>query len=266
MIFPPSVNSFEIFGINIKFYGITMAIALICAISVIIFISKKIYKNKINSDFLLDLFPIVVIAGILGARLYYVLLNLPFYIKHKEEIFAIWHGGLSIHGAIIFGLIAGVIYCKFKKQNVLLCADICALGLPIGQAIGRWGNFFNSEAYGLPTKLPWGLYVPENLRPEKYMEYIFFHPTFLYESVLNLIIFAILLFIAKKTQSNAQNIGYVFFSYFILYAIARFIVEGIRIDSVLNVGIFPIAQIASIIMFIIGITGILVIKKNACRL
>lgn len=266
MIFPPSINSFEIFGISIKFYGITMAIALICAMWTIFFIAKKIYKNKIDPDFLLDLFPIVIISGIIGARLYYVVLNLPFYLKHKEEIFAIWHGGLSIHGGIIFGIIAGVIYCKIKKQNTLLCADICALGLPIGQAIGRWGNFFNSEAYGLPTKLPWGLYIQENLRPDKYTEYNFFHPTFLYESILNLAIFMVLFYIAKKNQLNERKSGYVFFSYFILYAIVRFIVEGIRVDSVLNIGIFPIAQIASIIMFIIGITGILVLKKNDCRL
>lgn len=259
MMHPPSTNSFEIFGMNIKFYGIVMSVALICAMCAIFFITKKIYKNKISFDFLLDLFPIVVISGILGARLYYVLLNLPFYAVQPEEIFAIWHGGLSIHGAIIFGIIAGIIYCRIKKQNVLLCADVCILGLPIGQAIGRWGNFFNSEAFGTPTKLPWGLYVPENLRPEQYANFEFFHPTFLYESILNLVIFAVLLYLTKKGQKT----GIIFFSYFILYAIARFLVESLRIDSVLNIGIFPVAQIASILMFIIGITGILVTRKNA---
>lgn len=262
MIFPPSINSFDVFGINIKFYGITIALALVVSMCAIFFVSKKIYKDKISQDFLLDLFPVVIIAGILGARLYYVLLNLPFYVNHPKEILAIWHGGLSIHGAIILGVLAGIIYCVSKKQNVLLCADVCILGLPLGQAIGRWGNFFNSEAFGTPTSLPWGLFVPEHLRPEKFADFDFFHPTFLYESILNIIIFAILLYIAKKQPKT----GCIFFSYFILYAIARFIIEGIRIDSVLNIGIFPVAQIASIIMFIIGIIGILVIKKNAYRL
>ena len=228
----------------------------------IFFVSKKIYKNKISQDFLLDLFPIVIIAGILGARLYYVLLNLHFYLAHPKEIFAIWHGGLSIHGAIIFGVITGIIYCIFKKQNTLLCADICILGLPLGQAIGRWGNFFNSEAFGMPTKLPWGLFVSEHLRPKEYINFEFFHPTFLYESILNIVIFVVLLCIAKKQPQT----GTIFFSYFVLYAIARFIIEGIRVDSILNIGIFPVAQIASIIMFIIGIVGILVIRKNAYRL
>ncbi len=259
MIYPPTVNSFEIFGLNIKFYGLTMALALVCAMSTVYLVSKKIYKDKISADFLLDLFPIVIISGILGARLYYVLLNLPFYMHHKEEIFAIWHGGLSIHGAIIFGIIAGVIYCKIKKQKALEIADLCILGLPIGQMIGRWGNYFNSEAFGLPTNLPWGLYIQENLRPEKYISSEFFHPTFLYESILNLIIFGTLLYFTKKKLKT----GSVFFAYFILYGIARFLVEGIRVDSVLNVGAAPIAQIVSIIMFITGIAGILVVRKNA---
>lgn len=259
MIYPPSINSFDVFGINIKFYGITMALALTFAVCAVYFISKKIYKDKINPNFFLDLFPIVAISGILGARLYYVLLNLPFYTNHPKEIFAIWHGGLSIHGAIICGIIAGIIYCKIKKQNILLCADIGILGLPIGQMIGRWGNFFNSEAFGMPTNLPWGLYIPESLRPERYITSEFFHPTFLYESILNLIIFVLLLYLTKKELKT----GIVFFSYFVLYAIARFMVEGIRVDSVLNIGIFPVAQIASIIMFIIGIIGILVVRKNA---
>ncbi len=262
MLSAPSINSIEIFGLNIKFYGIIISVALIIAMCFILFVSKKIYKDKISQDFLLDLFPIVIIAGILGARLYYVLLNLPFYISYPKEIFAVWHGGLSIHGAIVFGIIAGIIFCKIKKQKALLCADVCILGLPIGQAIGRWGNFFNSEAFGSPTSLPWGLYIQESLRPERYITNEFFHPTFLYESMLNVIIFAILFYLAKK-QPKA---GTIFFCYFILYAIVRFIVEGLRIDSVLNIGIFPVAQIASIIMFIIGIIGILVIKKNAYRL
>ena len=140
-------------------------------------------------------------------------------------------------------------------------ADLFSFGLVTGQIIGRWGNFFNSEAFGLPTNLPWKLYIPIFSRPIEYKMKEFFHPTFLYESLLNIIVF-IILFILLTKLKNRKN-GIIFFSYLILYSIVRLIVETIRIDSVLNFGILHIAHITSIVFIIISILGFIFLRHTS---
>lgn len=236
------INNFPVYK-----YGILMAFA----VGLGVILTNKISRN-LPKDFFYDNFIYVLIFGFLGARLYYCLLNFGYYSKNLLEIFNFRGGGLSIHGAIIFGFLALFILSKIKKVPVLNLADsICAV-IPLSQSIGRWGNFFNSEAFGLPTYSNWGVFIPIDKRPLEFLNFEYFHPTFLYESVLDLFIFIILFGLYKKNLKS----GTVFYAYLILYSIVRILVESIRIDSVLNIFSIPIAQIVSVILLIIGIIGI----------
>lgn len=251
-------NSFLFLGLNIRYYSLMFFCAILSAFLICVFLIKKCQNEKITLNFFYDLFPIVVLFGILGARLCYVLSSLSYYSKNPFEIFAIWHGGISIQGGILFGVLAGFVFSKIKKVPFLALADVLIPALPLAQSIGRWGNYFNQEAFGTPTNLPWGLFIEPKFRPFEYMNFEYFHPTFLYESILDFVIFLILLRLAKEHKTNGQ----IFFLYFVLYAIVRFLIEGIRIDSVLNIGAFPIAQVVSVIMFLVGLIGLIWVKKN----
>lgn len=252
MFTSPFSTAFEIGGFEIKMYGVMIFIAIICSILTINFVAKKYYK-EIDTDVLFDFYPVLIIFGIIFARLYYVILNFDYYILKPSEIIALHHGGISIHGAILGGIIAGVIYFKKNKLSILKYADVITYGLVVGQVIGRWGNFFNSEAFGTPCNLPWKLYIAPAYRPVEYCSYSYFHPTFLYESLWCILVFLILLFGVRKIQNG--RCGLVFYSYFMLYSIGRFLIEGIRTDSVLDIGSIPIAQIASVLLFITGAIG-----------
>lgn len=227
-------------------YGVVIFLAIIAAIYTIDTVSKKLLKS-VNPDILIDMYPTLIISGIIGARLYYVLLNQYYYFKYPSEILAIWHGGISIHGAILGGLIAGLFYLKRRNLPFLNYADAVSFGLCIGQAIGRWGNFFNSEAFGMPTDLPWKLFIPIEKRPFSLISYDFFHPTFLYESLLDLLIFFILLSLYRKFLDKS---GMIFVLYLLLYSFVRIGIEYLRVDSVLNIFGFPVAQWVSVLVII----------------
>lgn len=258
MFTSPGEIAFSLFNYPVHWYGIIMALSIIIGLYVVSIIRKH-YYSSISEDLILDLSFYLIIGGILGARLYYVLLDIRYYITHPLEILAVWHGGLSIHGAILGAVIVGAIYIKRNNQNFLEIADLFTYGLIIGQAIGRWGNFFNSEAFGIPTNLPWKLFIPISRRPLEFYNINYFHPTFLYESLLNLIIFIILFCGIRKFSKNKK--GIIFFSYLILYSTVRFFIESLRIDSVLNIKSIPIAQLMSVILIITGITGIIISKQ-----
>ncbi|MCQ2744495.1 MAG: prolipoprotein diacylglyceryl transferase [bacterium] len=233
-----------------------MALAIVVGTFVSEYISCKFYEFK--KETIIDLAPYVIVFGIIGARLYYCLLNSDFYLRFPTEIIAIRHGGISIHGAILGGLIGLLIFAKRHKLSVLKLADISVIGLAIAQSIGRWGNFFNSEAFGRPTELPWKLYIAPQYRPIPYEGYEYFHPTFLYESILDLGIF-LLLFAVVKFGKNKKD-GNLALIYLILYSFVRIFVEHYRIDSVLYIMGIPVAIIVSV--FIIFIVGIILILRN----
>ena len=255
----PFVNAFSIGGYEVKMYGVVMFCAILLGVLVSDFIAKRYYKT-VDSDILFDFYPRMIFSGIVFARLYYVVLNFDYYINHLVEIPAIWHGGISIHGAILGGVLAGVFYFKKNHLPILKYADVITFGLVAAQALGRWGNFFNSEAFGIPCNLPWKLYIAPQYRPLEYHSYSYFHPTFLYESIWCILVF-IVLFLFFLNFKNYRS-GMVFFSYFILYSIGRFLIEGIRTDSVLNIGVVPIAQIVSVLLFIIGMVGLIYCYKK----
>ena len=178
-----------IFGVHIYFYGVILALAIITGTFISEYLSVKYFEFK--KETIIDMAPYLIIFGIAGARLYYCLLNSGFYLRFPTEILAIRHGGMSIHGAILGGLIGLIIFAKRHKISPFKLADASVLGLSFAQAIGRWGNFFNSEAFGTPTDLPWKLYIAPQYRPIPFENYEYFHPAFLYESILDLVIFGI---------------------------------------------------------------------------
>lgn len=198
----------------------------------------------------------VILSGILGARLYYVLFNLGYFSENLSEILAVWKGGLAIHGALIGGAVAFFIFAWRKKLPRLMYLDIIIPGVILAQAIGRWGNFFNSEAFGRPTNLPWKLFIPEASRPDELRGSEYFHPTFLYESIWNLAGFGILVILNRYISSKPNRAGTVFFAYLIWYSIGRFFIESLRTDS-LYAGQLRTAQIASVLFIVMGIGGLI---------
>lgn len=246
----------KIFGVEIYNYGVILAIAVMCGFYVAEKISTKFFK--LPKDTMYDIAPFVIILGIIFARLYYCILNYPFYLRFPTEIFAIRHGGISIHGAILGGLIGLLIYSKFNKISFWKLADVSSVGLALGQSIGRWGNFFNSEAFGLPTNLPWKLFIAPEYRPVQFANYEYFHPTFLYESILDLGIFFVLLFFVHKRVFKID--GNLALTYLIMYSLARIFVELIRVDSVAYIYNIPIA--IHISLGIIILSTILFLCRN----
>jgi len=259
MFASPGEIAFYIGSVSVYYYGIIMAVSLFIGVMTAYFVTKK-YYSQLNPEIIYDIAPHIIIGAIIGARIYYCLLNFHYYSSNLIEVLEIRHGGISIHGAIIGGLITGAIYVKRHKLPLLKLCDIFSYGLVLGQAVGRWGNFFNSEAFGRPTDCFLKLYIPIYKRPLEYMQYNFFHPTFLYECIFDVCIFLILFFVIRKLSKNKD--GIIFFSYLFLYSIVRIIVEQIRIDSVLNVYGIPIAQLVSGLIIIISTFAIIKIKHS----
>lgn len=234
--------------IQIYWYSIFIFLGMLFA-SVVIY--KEFKKRQVDEEFFINLAFNNIIFGVIGARLYYVLFNLDYYLASPIEIFKVWNGGLAIHGGIIAALIFTLIYCKRHKMYSLKVLDMVVVGLILGQAIGRWGNFFNGEAYGAITtaeKLEI-LGIPEFVINGMYIMGEYRQPTFFYESIWCLFGFLAMLIIRKyKYLRKGQLTGF----YMLWYGIERFIVEALRADS-LMLGPVKIAQIISIIFVLAGI-------------
>lgn len=238
----------ELGPIQIYWYSIFIFLGLLTA-SILIF--KEARKRNIDEDFLINLIFNTIIIGLIGARVYYVLFNIPYYASNPIEILAVWNGGLAIHGGIFAALVFILIYCKKKNINSLQLLDIIVVGLIIAQAIGRWGNFFNSEAYGqvttyaelkaqqIPTFIINGMYILGEYR----------QPTFFYESTWCFAGFLAMLIIRKyKYLKRGQLTGF----YLFWYGLGRLLIEGLRTDS-LMLGPIKIAQVVSLVFIIMGI-------------
>lgn len=236
----------SIFGINVYWYGIIIVSAIIIAL---IFLAKDDGKYGIGFERILDLAIILIPISIISARVYYVTFNFEPYRYNIMKIFDLREGGLAIYGAIIGGIITAYIYCKVKRISLLDMLDYLAPYLAMGQAIGRWGNFINIEAYGNETLLPWRMGITVN---GIYKEV---HPTFLYESISTVIIFIILYLFRNKRRYCGQII----YLYLFMYGAERMIIEGLRIDSLMYRNL-RISQVISVTLFVI-FGGILLIKK-----
>ena len=241
-------EAFSIGSLSVYWYGIIIASGLVLA-CIYAFVRADYFK--IDKNKLLNTVIVGIICAIIGARLYYVIFNWSWYSKHMSEILNFRGGGMAIHGALIGGILAGFIYTKIKKINFFKMADTVMIGIPLGQAIGRWGNYINGEAHGGPTSLPWGIMV----------DGVKVHPTFLYESIWDLGIFIFLWFFRKHKKYEGQLAIY----YLILYSLGRFFIEGLRTDS-LMIGPLRMAQVISITTIIVClILHKILSKKNKKR-
>lgn len=217
---PPA--TFHLFGIEIYYYGAIIAFGMVLAM---IYCSRRAKSFGLTADNLFDLLIWLIPLSIVGARLYYVAFKWSYYSARPEEIVQIWNGGLAIYGGVIMGLIVGIIWCRVKKISFFATADLLSFGLLIGQAVGRWGNFMNREAYGAETDI----FCRMGLTYPGASETYYVHPTFLYESLWNLIGLVILHIWSKKGKRKYD--GQAFLMYVCWYGIGRAWIEGLRQDS-----------------------------------
>jgi len=220
----PQSVLFFLGSVAIHWYGLFMMFALSAGLLVSLRVAKK---RGIERDVIYDMFFWLTIGGLVGARIFYVLYNFEYFWRQPLAIFKIWQGGIAIHGALLVGL--AVLWYMVRKQDTLmfwLLASVVAPGVALGQAIGRWGNYFNQELFGLPTTLPWGIPIDLVNRPSGFTDFIFFHPVFLYESLGDLIIFMILIWM----HARAKSARFVVLTYVFLYSTLRLAMEFLRID------------------------------------
>lgn len=236
--------AFELGPITVYWYGIIIAGGILLGL----LLSRNLAKKRgIPPEYVDEFLLYVVPIAIIGARLYYVLFNLDKYDTFMEAI-AIWEGGLAIHGAILTGILVAIVFCKVKRIDFYNFADIASPSLILGQAVGRWGNYVNQEAFGRETNLPWAIYVDGAYR----------HPTFLYESIWNFLILGLLIYIFKKAKLKE---GSIFSIYLIGYSVGRFFIEGLRTDS-LMLGPLRVAQLTSLLFILAGVILIYLLNKR----
>ena len=281
----PGPELMQLGPFSLRWYGLLIALSVLLGLNLSGELARKkgLQKSLIN-----DLLPFLVLASIIGARTYYVafewrnytgknfwssinVLNLNIPIPSAIEI---WGGGIAIHGALIMGTLSVIFYSRWRKESFWDVIDVLVPSVALGQAIGRWGNFFNNEAFGVPTNLPWKLFIPYEFRPEIFSLQGYFHPTFLYESLWNIFVFGILIFLFKKSNINKFRVppGTLSCVYLISYSLGRFWIEALRIDPLCLVGVPPfceggirIAQLISLFLMSAGLWGLfrIYISKKA---
>jgi phosphatidylglycerol:prolipoprotein diacylglycerol transferase len=199
----PGSIAFALGPITVRWYGILMATAILVGFWLA---HRRAVEEDLPADDLLRAAQWAVVAGLVGARLYEVAFNWDYYGRFPGKIIAVWEGGLAIHGGLIVGPLVGVLLAWRLRLPILRCLDVIAPSMVLGQAIGRWGNFFNEEAFGRPTHLPWKLYISPAHRPPEFPNDEFFHPTFLYESLWDLLVFVVLVWwVRPRVRRHLQN-------------------------------------------------------------
>lgn len=240
----PNPIAFTIFGLDIMWYGIIIAIAMIIAVTVMYFRAEM---HGIPKEKILDFVLICIPVGVIGARFYYVIFNWDYYAGDFLKMINTRNGGMAIHGGLIFGIATAAILCVIWNYRPLNVLDLAVPALAIAQSIGRWGNYFNQEAFGGPTDLPWAIII----------DGVKVHPTFLYESIWCFLLFFLLIFIDNRRKFEGQ----IFLLYGILYSAERFFVEALRTDSLMLGSFFKQAQIISLIIIVV-FSIIYIIKRN----
>ncbi|WP_295533673.1 prolipoprotein diacylglyceryl transferase [Synechococcus sp. UW140] len=252
----------ELGPLAIRWYGLLIAVAVLLGL----WVSSQLAKMRgLDPSVISDLLPLIVFSAVIGARLYYVLFEWQQYQINWLEAFQIWKGGIAIHGALLGGSIAVIAYSRWMKLSFWGLMDVLLPSVALGQAIGRWGNFFNSEAFGLPTSLPWKLFIPVANRPAAYLNESWFHPTFLYESIWDLGLFVLLILLFRQRRTNGEWLlpkGGISCVYALGYSLGRFWIEGLRLDplclwgSLGEANCLRMAQLVSLILAIAGAAGL----------
>lgn len=264
-----SRTAFTVFGQDIYWYGVFIGLGVILGVLLALHEAKRTGQDP---DTYLDFIIYAMIIAIIGARLYYVIFSWDFYSQHPEKIFAIREGGLAIYGGIIGGVLTAIVYSRWKKKNFWVMADTMAPSLILGQMLGRWGNFFNKEAFGGYTDNLFAMRyqlsqvrasdvtpdILQNLVTVNGVDYIQVHPTFLYESLWSLGVFVILLILQRKKKFNGQVCA----TYFFGYALGRVWIEGLRTDQ-LCIGSVPVSQALSAVLIIASVALYVYCKKKA---
>ena len=248
--------------LTLRWYGLLIATAVLIGLYLSSWLAKQ---RKLENGLISDLLPLLVLFSVVGARIYYVAFEWRNYAGTPLKALAIWEGGIAIHGALIAGTLTLILFCRWRRQPFWDVLDVLVPSVALGQAIGRWGNFFNSEAFGVPTDLPWKLFIPTSNRPLLYIDAEFFHPTFLYESIWNLLLFIVLIAVFRRgvKRSGSVPAGAMSCLYLIGYSLGRVWIEGLRIDP-LCIGALPpaceggvrIAQLMSGVLAFLGIFGL----------
>lgn len=249
--------AFDLFGFEVMWYGILIGFGIVLAF---ILAYKNAKKKGLNFDVLIDIFLVSFPCAIIGARAYYVIFEWSNYKDDLLSIFNIRQGGLAIHGGLIGAFLAAFIYTRIKKIKFLAYADLVAPSIILAQAVGRWGNFMNSEAHGDVVSKEFILKFPKFIQDGMYINGQYYNPTFLYESIWDILVCIILVAILYKVKKGYE--GVVISSYMILYSIGRFFIEGLRTDSLMFLGL-RMAQLISLAGIILGIIFIFIlVKKN----
>jgi len=253
--------AFELGPISVHWYGIIIAVGILMGY----FIAQESIKRiGFDKDTLVDIIFWSAIFGFIVARIYFVIFQWPYYAQNLIEIPMIWYGGIAIHGGLIGGFITGIIIMKQKNINPFQIGDVVAPSLILGQCIGRWGNFMNHEAHGGPVSktVLENLHIPDFIINNMYIEGQYYQPTFLYESVWDILGFVVLILLRKHLR-----IGDTFALYLIWYSIGRFFVEGMRTDSLMLTSDIRVAQVMSIVLIIAGVILMIIrrVKYNAPR-
>lgn len=268
MFTSPGPELFQFGPLTLRWYGLLIASAVLIGLNLS---SSLANSRNLEKGLISDLLPLLVLASVIGARVYYVAFEWHNYADRPLKALAIWEGGIAIHGALLAGTLTLVLFARWRQQPFLDLLDVLVPSVALGQAIGRWGNFFNSEAFGVPTDLPWKLFIPYQNRPLIYTDSEFFHPTFLYESLWNLALFFLLitLFNRGRNQSVRLPSGALSCLYLVGYSLGRVWIEGLRIDP-LCIGSLPpacegglrIAQLMSAMLMLLGGVGLWWLYRN----
>ena len=248
--------------LTLRWYGLLIATAVLIGLYLSSWLAKQ---RKLENGLISDLLPLLVLFSVIGARIYYVAFEWRNYASSPFKALAIWEGGIAIHGALIAGTLTLILFCRWRRQPFWDVLDVLVPSVALGQAIGRWGNFFNSEAFGVPTDLPWKLFIPTSSRPLLYSDSEFFHPTFLYESIWYLLLFVVLIAVFQTGVKRSESVpaGAMSCIYLIGYSLGRVWIEALRIDP-LCIGALPpaceggvrIAQLMSAVLALLGILGL----------
>jgi phosphatidylglycerol:prolipoprotein diacylglycerol transferase len=235
---PPSPVIFEVGPFALRYYGLCIAIGVAVATWLT---ARELARTGYDGALALDALFFVVPLGLIGARVYHVITDYDLYDGNPHSffpgVFEIWNGGLGIYGAVVGGFLGLLLFARIRGINPLVLADAAAPGLILAQAIGRWGNYFNQELFGRPSSLPWAIEIAPENRPPGFASEAAFHPTFLYESIWNVLVCFILLFVARRFANSLKN-GDIALLYVCLYSVGRFFVETLRIDPAFLIGDF----------------------------
>lgn len=266
-------KSISIFGFEIAFYGITIAAAMLAGLWIAMRTAKKTGQNP---DLYFDMGMLAIFCALIGARAYYVVFAWENYKNNLLEIFNLRHGGLAIYGGVIGGAVAVYMFARMKKQKFLQLADTASVGMVLGQIIGRWGNFFNREAFGGYTDNLFAMQLPldavyswdvtpemmENLRTAGGVQYIQVHPTFLYESLWNLMVLVLLAVYTKRKKFD----GEVFCLYLLGYGLGRAWIEGLRTDQLWIPGTeIPVSQVLAVVLVVVS-AAIITVKRRKAKI